>query len=220
VLGNSRRGDRPNSILSEQATAITEMNRIHLVLFDMNNRKFGPHLAAMDRGLISVMSNSAWGVLDDLQDSRGKTTKLVSTASLSFLRCLSQGAQDVTPKRTTRRPNMSGRAPHALILPCLSICHAPSARQSCSAHTSPFQMTHPCTTLAKAWQKAITDASIPKGMGKLAQYVVSASDRQTSTVHALTRLLAEPHPILPSHAFANYQDKIQGNIPGRSHGQL
>jgi hypothetical protein len=36
-------------------TYITEMNRICLVLFDMNNRKFGPYLAATDKILISVM---------------------------------------------------------------------------------------------------------------------------------------------------------------------
>jgi hypothetical protein len=35
---------------------ITETNRMHLVLFGMQNRTFGPYLAAINRTLISVMS--------------------------------------------------------------------------------------------------------------------------------------------------------------------
>jgi hypothetical protein len=34
---------------------MTEMDRIHLVLFEMNNRIFGPYLTAIDGILISVM---------------------------------------------------------------------------------------------------------------------------------------------------------------------
>jgi hypothetical protein len=38
------------------ALVIPEMNRICLVLFDMNNRILGPCLAAINRILISVLS--------------------------------------------------------------------------------------------------------------------------------------------------------------------
>jgi hypothetical protein len=37
---------------------MNEMNRICLVLFAMNNRIFGPYLAAIDRILISGMGNT------------------------------------------------------------------------------------------------------------------------------------------------------------------
>jgi hypothetical protein len=37
---------------------ITEMNRTCLVLYDMNNRIFGPYLAAIDRILISIMGDA------------------------------------------------------------------------------------------------------------------------------------------------------------------
>jgi hypothetical protein len=37
------------------ATCIAETNRIHLVLFGMQNRTCGPYLAAIHRFLISIM---------------------------------------------------------------------------------------------------------------------------------------------------------------------
>jgi hypothetical protein len=39
--------------LATPGPGITEMKRIHLILFDMNNRKFAPYLAAVNRILIS-----------------------------------------------------------------------------------------------------------------------------------------------------------------------
>jgi hypothetical protein len=49
-------------------TSIAEMNRIYLVLFDMNNRIFGPYSAAIRRILVSAMLDiighrSAWQAL-------------------------------------------------------------------------------------------------------------------------------------------------------------
>jgi hypothetical protein len=40
-------------------TVITETNRIHLALFGMQNRTFGPYLAAINRILISVVTEHA-----------------------------------------------------------------------------------------------------------------------------------------------------------------
>jgi hypothetical protein len=39
--------------------SITKTNRIHLVLFGMQNRTFGPYLAANDKILISLMQAHA-----------------------------------------------------------------------------------------------------------------------------------------------------------------
>jgi hypothetical protein len=41
---------------SGSGTLITEINRIHLVLSDMQNRTFGPYSAAMDWILISLVA--------------------------------------------------------------------------------------------------------------------------------------------------------------------
>jgi hypothetical protein len=43
-----------------RSTGITEMNRLRLVLFEMNNRMFGPYLEVMDRILFPVMTRHAY----------------------------------------------------------------------------------------------------------------------------------------------------------------
>jgi aromatic ring-cleaving dioxygenase len=44
----------------DETTLVTEMtNRVHLVLFGMYNRTFGPHLTVMHRTLISAMDSYA-----------------------------------------------------------------------------------------------------------------------------------------------------------------
>jgi hypothetical protein len=42
-------------MLALQVFCFTESNRVHLVLFGMQNRTLGPYLAAFDRILIAVM---------------------------------------------------------------------------------------------------------------------------------------------------------------------
>jgi hypothetical protein len=53
--GGVLRRHAPKPPRSCAAAHITETNRIHLVLFDMQNTTFGPYLAATHRILISVM---------------------------------------------------------------------------------------------------------------------------------------------------------------------
>jgi hypothetical protein len=56
-------------VLDENATNCvlpisTEMNRIRLVLYEMNDRKFGPHMAAIDPVPISVQRLPAGAAMD------------------------------------------------------------------------------------------------------------------------------------------------------------